>query len=82
MKILISSCVFGNRVRWNGTNRRSEEINEWAETMAYELVPVCPENELFGTQESQSGSVKKMTKFWQLWATKKFILNYKINVKK
>ena len=49
MKILISSCVFGNRVRWNATNRRSEEIHEWAETNGFELVPVCPEHELFGT---------------------------------
>lgn len=48
-KILISSCVFGNKVRWNGSNRRSEEIHEWAEDNGFELVPICPENELFGT---------------------------------
>tara|TARA_R100000388_G_C7223294_1_gene150274 strand:- start:454 stop:912 length:459 start_codon:yes stop_codon:yes gene_type:complete len=49
MKILISACVFGENVRWNGTNRLSEDIKHWAEKNNFELVPVCPENELFGT---------------------------------
>ena len=49
MKILISSCVFGNSVRWNATNRRSKEIHDWANENGLELVPVCPEHELFGT---------------------------------
>jgi uncharacterized protein YbbK (DUF523 family) len=31
MKILISSCVYGNDVRWNGTNRREDDIKTWAE---------------------------------------------------
>ena len=52
MKILISSCVYGNDVRWNGTNRRHQEIHEWAEANGFELVPVCPEDELFGTPRS------------------------------
>ena len=49
MKILISACVFGKNVRWNGTNRREDEIKVWAEENGFELVPICPENELFGT---------------------------------
>jgi uncharacterized protein YbbK (DUF523 family) len=49
MKILISSCVYGNDVRWNATNRRDDNIKTWAEANGFELVPVCPENELFGT---------------------------------
>ena len=49
MKILISACVFGKNVRWNGTNRTSKEIKEWAADNNFELVPVCPEHELFGT---------------------------------
>ena len=49
MKILISACVFGKDVRWNGTNRREDEIKVWAEENGFELVPVCPENELLGT---------------------------------
>jgi uncharacterized protein YbbK (DUF523 family) len=49
MKILISSCVYGNDVRWNGSNRRYEEIHTWAEENGFDLVPVCPEHELFGT---------------------------------
>ena len=52
MKILISSCVYGNDVRWNGTNRRHQEIHELAEANGFELVPVCPEDELFGTPRS------------------------------
>ena len=49
MKILISSCVLGNTVRWNGTSRLDEEIAKWASDNGCELVPVCPEHELFGT---------------------------------
>jgi len=49
VKILISSCVFGKSVRWNGTNRLDEGIKQWAEQNNIELIPVCPENELFGT---------------------------------
>ncbi len=49
MKILISACVYGQDVRWNATNRRDQEIQHWAESNGFELVPVCPENELFGT---------------------------------
>ena len=49
MKILISACVFGKNVRWNGTNRHSDEIKKWAQENNFDLVPVCPEHELFGT---------------------------------
>ena len=49
MKILISACVFGRDVRWNGKNKANNEIKEWAHKMGLELVPVCPEHELFGT---------------------------------
>ncbi len=49
MKILISACVFGKNVRWNGTNRHSDEIIKWAQENNFDLVPVCPEHELFGT---------------------------------
>ncbi len=52
MKILISSCVYGNNVRWNGSNRAFEDIHAWAIDNNIELVPVCPENELFGTPRS------------------------------
>ena len=49
MKVLISSCVYGNNVRWNGKNKVHQEITEWAERVGIDLVPVCPEHELFGT---------------------------------
>ena len=46
MKILISACVYGEDVRWNGSNRHHQHIHDWAEEHGYELVPICPENEL------------------------------------
>lgn len=49
MKILISACVFGRDVRWNGKNKLNTDIKEWAHKMGFELIPVCPEHELFGT---------------------------------
>ena len=49
MKVLISSCVYGNKVRWNGSNKLHQEIVDWADRVGLELVPVCPEDELFGT---------------------------------
>ncbi len=49
MKVLISSCVCGNDVRWNRSNKLSREIVEWADRVGIQLVPVCPEHELFGT---------------------------------
>ena len=52
MKILISACVYGEDVRWNGSNRHHHHIHEWANKHGYELVPICPEHELFGTPRS------------------------------
>ena len=49
MKILISSCILGNSVRWNGTSKLDKDIAYWARENNYELVPICPEHELFGT---------------------------------
>ena len=49
MKLLISACVFGQNVRWNGKNKTNREIQEWASKLGLELVPVCPEHELFNT---------------------------------
>ena len=46
---MISSCVFGESVRWNGTEKADKEIKQWAEQNNIKLIPVCPENELFGT---------------------------------
>lgn len=49
MKVLISSCVYGNAVRWNGTSKAAQDLVDWASRVGLELVPVCPEDELFGT---------------------------------
>ena len=52
MKILISSCLLGNQVRWNGAQKLNQELISWCEENDLELIPVCPENELFGTPRS------------------------------
>ena len=49
MKILISSCVLGNKVRWNGAHRQANDVQKWADECGFKLVPICPENDLFGT---------------------------------
>ena len=49
MKLLISSCVMGNKVRWNGASKEFPFIKDWAEENGIKLTPVCPENELLGT---------------------------------
>ena len=49
MKVLVSSCVMGNNVRWNGKNKKAKDLQEWADKNSIVLVPVCPEDELFGT---------------------------------
>jgi len=49
MKVLISSCTLGKKVRWNGAHKHQPGIEEWAKENGIKLVHVCPENELFGT---------------------------------
>ena len=49
MKVLISGCLLGHDVRWNGANKHAPEIVEWAESEGIHLVPVCPEDMLYGT---------------------------------
>ena len=49
MKVLISSCLLGNKVRWNKQDKLDCDLLEWANKSGIELVPVCPENELLGT---------------------------------
>lgn len=49
MKVLVSACVFGEHVRWNSSSRKDDSLKSWAEDVGIELIPVCPENELFGT---------------------------------
>ena len=39
-------------MRWNGSNRKNDPIKNWAKDNSFELVPVCPEDELFGTPRS------------------------------
>ena len=49
MKVLVSACLLGQRVRWNASHKKAETLESWALSNGIELIPVCPENELFGT---------------------------------
>ena len=49
MKVLVSACVFGHPVRWNSSSRKDDSLKLWAKKVGIELIPVCPEDELFGT---------------------------------
>lgn len=39
-------------MRWNGSNRKNDPIKVWAKNNSFELVPICPEDELFSTPRS------------------------------
>ena len=52
-KVLISACVIGKNVRWSGGNKRYDKIKDWADEHDIKLVPVCPENDLFGTPRAK-----------------------------
>ena len=52
-RVLISACVLGKNVRWSGGNKRYDKIKDWADANDIELVPVCPENDLFGTPRAK-----------------------------
>ena len=49
MKVLVSACLLGQKVRWNASHKKAETLEEWALKNGLELIPICPENELFGT---------------------------------
>ena len=41
MKIMVSACLLGDNVKYNGGNNRHEKVLEYIK--GYEVVPVCPE---------------------------------------
>ena len=49
MKVLVSACLLGAKVRWNGADKRSYDLAQWAESEGIHLVSICPEDALFGT---------------------------------
>ena len=49
IKILVSACIMGHNVRWNGTNKKAADLIQWAHENNIDLVAVCPEDALFGT---------------------------------
>lgn len=48
-RILVSSCLIGKNVRWNGANKRNQALLDWLKSQDFEIATVCPEHELFGT---------------------------------
>ena len=50
-KILISACVYGDDVRWNGSNRIHQHIHDWAEETAWNLY-LSVQSMNFGTPRS------------------------------
>lgn len=41
MKIMVSACLLGDNVKYNGGNNRHEKVVEYIK--GHEVVPVCPE---------------------------------------
>lgn len=41
MKIIVSACLLGDNVKYNGTNNKKEELIEFLKD--YEIIKVCPE---------------------------------------
>ena len=41
MKIMVSACLLGDNVKYNGGNNRHEKVLEFIK--GHEVVPVCPE---------------------------------------
>ena len=41
MKIMVSACLLGENVKYNGGNNRSEELISWLS--GHTVIPVCPE---------------------------------------
>ena len=45
MKIIVSACLLGDNVKYDGTNNKNDELIEFLKD--YEIIKVCPE--VFGT---------------------------------
>ncbi|MCX7793316.1 MAG: DUF523 domain-containing protein [Thermodesulfovibrionales bacterium] len=45
IKIGISACLIGKKVRYNGSHKLNRNIKRWASSKGIELIPVCPEVE-------------------------------------
>ena len=59
MKVLISACLLGHKVRWNKQDKRNQNLVEWAEENDIDLIPVCPEDELLGAPRSPIRMIMK-----------------------
>jgi uncharacterized protein YbbK (DUF523 family) len=49
LKILVSACILGQELRWDGKAKKDVDIREWAHKLGFEIVSVCPEHIMFGT---------------------------------
>ena len=71
MKILISSCLLGEKVRWNGAQKLNSDLISWCKENDIELIPVCPEDELFGTPRAPINLVQIEDKIESFMGAKK-----------
>ena len=71
MKILISSCLLGEKVRWNGAQKLNSDLISWCKENDIELIPVCPEDELFGTPRAPISLVQIEDKIESFMGAKK-----------
>ena len=71
MKILISSCLLGEKVRWNGAQKLNSDLISWCKENSIELIPVCPEDELFGTPRAPINLVQIEDKIESFMGAKK-----------
>lgn len=56
-KVAISSCLLGNKCRYDGTDNRDELLLNRLEGM--KLIPFCPEDDAFGTPRPTMDLVRK-----------------------
>ena len=48
-KVIVSACLLGERVRYDGASKRDDGVIAYLEENALEAVAFCPEAPLFGT---------------------------------
>jgi uncharacterized protein YbbK (DUF523 family) len=44
-KVLVSACLLGERCRYDGRDKRSEELLKLLKERGFEVIPICPEVE-------------------------------------
>lgn len=89
MKLAVSSCLLGNNVRYDGTNKNDKFILEYL-SKYFEFIPFCPEDLAFSTprdtiqlyKNSENEEIKVRTVFGKKDVTKELELACEEEVKK